>query len=155
MLRVRQVGGPVCGCRDKGDGALLIVGMWPATCDVCIGLDLSTHTYDFARGLSAKPRRERVIEIVSATRLPESEFWSKSALGISLSMARPHWQERATAWIAYENRAGLPELYNARIAAKNDHDILVFVHDDVWIDDMSFCERVMEGCNAFDVIGLA
>jgi protein O-GlcNAc transferase len=97
----------------------------------------------------------KVIEIVSATRLPESEFWTQSALGISLSMTRSNWSGRATTCIAYENRAGLPELYNARIAAKNEHDILVFVHDDVWIDDLSFCDRVIEGCDAFDVIGLA
>ncbi|RYX93326.1 MAG: hypothetical protein EOO28_19030 [Comamonadaceae bacterium] len=93
-----------------------------------------------------------MIEIVSATRMTEDEFWEKSALGISLR--RLAWDERIITWIAYENSTGLPELFNARIEAKNDHDTLVFIHDDVWIDDIFFCNHVLDGCRAFDVIGV-
>lgn len=93
-----------------------------------------------------------MIEIVSATRMTEDEFWEKSALGISLR--RLAWDERIITWIAYENSTGLPELFNARIEAANDHATLVFIHDDVWIDDFFFCNHVVEGCQAFDVIGV-
>lgn len=93
-----------------------------------------------------------MIEIVSATRMTEDEFWEKSALGLSLR--RLAWDERIVTWIAYENSTSLPDLFNARIEAENGHGTLVFIHDDVWIDDFFFCDRVLEGCKAFDVIGV-
>jgi hypothetical protein len=93
------------------------------------------------------------IEIVSATKLSESEFWSKSALGLSLQ--RLEQDQRFVAHIAYENRHGLPEIFNERIDAPNGPDILVFIHDDVWIDDYAFVDRVLAGLQAYDVIGVA
>jgi GT2 family glycosyltransferase len=94
-----------------------------------------------------------MIEIVSATRLPEADFWNQSALGISLR--RLGHDARLVARIAFENRRGLPEIYNARIAAQDGGDILVFLHDDVWIDDYFLGDRVAEGLRAYDVIGVA
>ncbi len=94
-----------------------------------------------------------MIEIVSATRLSESEFLAKSALGISLR--RLGHDNRLHARIAFANRRGLPEFYNACILAAGDQDALVFVHDDVWIDDNFLADRVLEGLRAFDVIGVA
>ena len=77
-----------------------------------------------------------MIEIVAATRLLEQEFWNRSALGISLR--RLAQDTRLVARIAYANQRGLPEIYNARIAAAGAEDVLVFMHDDVWIDDYFF-----------------
>jgi GT2 family glycosyltransferase len=57
--------------------------------------------------------------------------------------------------VAFENTRGLPEIYNARIDAADAQDLLVFVHDDVWIDDYFLAERVIEGLQAYDVIGVA
>jgi GT2 family glycosyltransferase len=94
-----------------------------------------------------------MIEIVSATRLSESDFWNKSALGISLQ--RLKYDKRLVAHLAFENRLGLPEIYNARITAKNNNDILVFIHDDVWLDDYFLADRVIAGLRAYDVIGIA
>ncbi len=94
-----------------------------------------------------------MIEIVSATRLSESEFWNKAALGISL--LRLAKVTRLVANISFENRLGLADVFNARINAEESQDILVFIHDDVWIDDDLFCDRVMEGLKTFDVIGVA
>ena len=94
-----------------------------------------------------------MIEIVSATRKSEAEFRKASALGISL---RRFWYDkRLVARVAFENRRGLPEIFNAGIAAAGDDDILVFIHDDVWIDDIYFGDRIVEGLKAFDVIGVA
>jgi GT2 family glycosyltransferase len=56
--------------------------------------------------------------------------------------------------IAFENSRGLPELYNQRIDAIGGRDVMVFVHDDVWIEDAYFAEHVGEGLAAFDVIGV-
>jgi len=94
-----------------------------------------------------------MIEIVSATRLPEREFWSNTALGHSLR--RLEDDVRLVAHIAFENQRGLPDVFNARINSPQGHDILVFVHDDVWIDDYFLADRVISGLNEFDVIGIA
>lgn len=94
-----------------------------------------------------------MIEIVSATRLSEAEFWRKSALGLSLQRLKE--DARIAAHIAFDNRLGLPEIYNMRIDAPGGHDMLVFMHDDVWIDDDQFVERITEGLQQFDVIGVA
>jgi GT2 family glycosyltransferase len=93
------------------------------------------------------------IEIISATRKTKAEFLSESALGISL--LRQRHDPRITPRISAENTRGLPELYNARIDAANADSILVFIHDDVWIDDIFFGQRVVEGLQEFDVIGVA
>ena len=94
-----------------------------------------------------------MIEIVSATRLPETEFWNKSALGLSLRRLKN--DARLIAQPVFANTRGLPEIYNARIDAPDAADLLVFVHDDVWIDDYFLAERVIEGLKAYDVIGVA
>jgi GT2 family glycosyltransferase len=94
-----------------------------------------------------------MIEVVSATRASEGEFHARSALGLSLR--RLGYDSRLLARIACENRRGLPEVYNERITASDAGDILVFVHDDVWIDDTFFGMHVVEGLRNFDVIGVA
>lgn len=93
------------------------------------------------------------IEIVSATRMSQEEFWAKSALGQSLTRLKmdPH----LVAHIAYDNKRGLPEIYNERIRANAPETFLVFIHDDVWIDTHFFSELVRDGCSQFDVMGVA
>jgi len=93
-----------------------------------------------------------VVDIVSATRLPESDFWARSPLGISLR--RLHYDRRLTARVAFANRRGLPEIYNERISSLDSSAALVFVHDDVWIDDFFLVDRVIEALSRYDVIGV-
>jgi GT2 family glycosyltransferase len=94
-----------------------------------------------------------MIEIVSATRMSETDFWKTSALGLSLRRLKR--EARLVARLAFDNRRGLPEIYNARIDAADAQELLVFVHDDVWIDDTFVAERVIAGLQAYDVIGVA
>jgi hypothetical protein len=94
-----------------------------------------------------------MIEIVAATRLAKDDFWARSALGGSLR--RLESDERWVPRIAFENAQGLPEIYNARIDLDTEHDVLVFMHDDLWIDDAFFGQRLLEGLTKFDVIGVA
>jgi GT2 family glycosyltransferase len=94
-----------------------------------------------------------MIEIVSATQLSEHDFWERAALGISLR--RLQADRRLAARIVFANQRGLPEVYNARIQAAENTEILVFMHDDVWVDDYFFVDRVIEGLRAFDVVGIA
>ena len=94
-----------------------------------------------------------MVEIVSATRSSESDFWHGSALGVSLR--RLKHDKRIVARVAFANQRGLPEIYNGRISAADAGDILVFIHDDVWIDDYYLADRVVDGLRTFDVIGVA
>jgi hypothetical protein len=93
------------------------------------------------------------VEIVSATRMSEGEFWADSALGQSLrSLAA---DRRIVANVAFNNQRGLPEIYNARIGQGGEDRILVFIHDDVWIDDLFFVDRLVSALGQFDVVGVA
>jgi GT2 family glycosyltransferase len=94
-----------------------------------------------------------MIKIITATRLSENEFWDNSALGLSLR--RLEYDDRWIPRVAFENRRGLSDIYNARISAEASDDILVFIHDDVWIDDYFFVDRIIEGLQVYDVLGVA
>lgn len=94
-----------------------------------------------------------MIEIISATRLTEKDFWNESALGISLR--RLGHDSRLVPRLAFSNRRSLPEIYNERILAGDSDNMLVFIHDDVWIDDYFLVDRVITGLQTYDVIGVA
>ncbi len=93
-----------------------------------------------------------MIEFVSATRLSQEEF-RKSPLGVSLDRVSKDTRIRAS--IAYQNTNGLPTIYNRRIASKDPAEILVFVHDDIWIEDFYVSDRLLDSLKSFDIVGLA
>ena len=37
--------------------------------------------------------------------------------------------------ITFSNSQGLPIVYNSAIDSDDQQDILLFIHDDVWVDD--------------------
>lgn len=94
-----------------------------------------------------------MIDLVCATRCTPEEFWNKSALGLSLR--RMAHENRLLPRVYFENRRGLPVLYNERIAAPDAAPVLAFIHDDVWLDDYFFFEHAIAAVHAFDVIGVA
>jgi len=93
------------------------------------------------------------VELVSATRMSEDDFWTKSALGQSLA-ATGH-EGRLVTRISYENTRGLPLVYNDSIDSGDPHDILVFLHDDIWLQDLFFVERILSALQDYDIAGLA
>lgn len=97
---------------------------------------------------------QRPILVVSATRSSEQAFWRQSALGVSLKahMAR---DARLSASVAFENTRGLSDVFNQNIEQADATAILVFIHDDVWIDEEQFADAVISGLKRFDVIGVA
>src|SRR5450830_137519 len=95
-----------------------------------------------------------IVEVMSATRCSEQEFWSKSALGLSLKRHLKQ-DDRLRVKIAFENSRGLSEIFNECIDQADDDTALVFIHDDVWIDEASFVDTVINGLENFDVIGIA
>ncbi len=98
-------------------------------------------------------KRDIKVEVVSATRLSEDDFWEKSALGRSLSCFEhdPCFVTR----ISFENTRGLSEVYNESIRAPHDHDILLFVHDDIWLNDYFLVDRLIDSLTIYDVVGVA
>ncbi len=94
-----------------------------------------------------------VIDIVSATQLSATRFRNDSALGISLRRLAGDGRLRQD--VVFENRTGLPEIYNRKIRWNSENDFVVLVHDDVWIDDSFLVDRVIEGLAQYDVIGVA
>lgn len=92
-----------------------------------------------------------MIEVVSATRLNPEQFQS-SPLGVSL--ARVAGDRRLVPKIAFANTRALGAIYNEAIATAQD-DFILFVHDDVWLDDFYVTDRLLDGLHRFDVVGLA
>jgi hypothetical protein len=94
-----------------------------------------------------------MIEIVSATRHNEQFFWNHSPLGISLR--RLSFDMRLEPFITFENQIGIGEIYNHRINSITSHDVLVFIHDDVWIDDFFLADHILQGLEQYNIIGVA
>jgi hypothetical protein len=52
-----------------------------------------------------------------------------------------------------QNKAGLSEVYNKFLS--KDYTQILFIHDDMWIDDAGFLTKLEEGHKQYDIIGLA
>ena len=97
-------------------------------------------------------KRQKLL-IVSASRSAPGPFMETMPLGQSLR--RISYDRRLEIRIAFNNRAGLPSVYNRQITEENRDKMLLFVHDDVWLDDCFVHDRVREALEAFDIVGLA
>jgi GT2 family glycosyltransferase len=94
----------------------------------------------------------RSFRIVSATRYSQEEFKKKSLLGRFKEFIRP---VDLFSWgIHFENTYGLSKIYNSEIVEKNRGSILVFVHDDVLINDWLFSYHLNDALEQFDVVGV-
>lgn len=54
-------------------------------------------------------------------------------------------------WVFFDNHDGLSQVYNKAIDNIGDSDFLVFAHDDLWLNDAFFFDKVIN--SKFDVIG--
>ncbi len=93
-----------------------------------------------------------MLQIVSATRASVDGVL-RTPLGLSLHRMKD--DPRVDADITVDNKEGLSFVYNRMITEAARERILVFMHDDIWIDDFHFVEHIEEGLKHFDVIGLA
>lgn len=91
--------------------------------------------------------------IASATRMDEATFWKQSALGRSLAIRRA--DSRLVFQIAFNNQTGLASVYNAVLQQAQDDDAVLFLHDDVWLDDPQWIDKLFLALKRFDVVGLA
>jgi hypothetical protein len=90
-------------------------------------------------------------KIISATQKNQQEFQNESQ--ISLSVDKLGISNKTK--IIYENKIGLPKLYNSFITDEYKDYFLLFVHDDVLIEDLFFEEKVFLAFEKYDIIGLA
>src|SRR4051794_7264925 len=91
--------------------------------------------------------------IVSATREDQVAFRRRAMLGIS--MQRLSFDARVGGAIACQNGERLAAVYTGPIEGAADDDILLFAHDDFFIDVFMLSPRLDEALRQYDVIGLA
>lgn len=93
------------------------------------------------------------IRIVCATRESREQFVLDTELGQSLAHLLPSNVELR---LFPGNARGLPAIYNIAIdESRDDPAILLFVHDDVYLNDTFWAERLREAVNRFQVAGVA
>ncbi len=109
---------------------------------------------EIKEGLDTVQVAQGGLVVVSATRMAEKEFWESSALGLSLLRLQGH-DDRLSWVIAFSNKRDLPSIYNQAIEESSGDSVLVFVHDDVWIEQDDFVDSVLAGFREYDVIGVA
>jgi GT2 family glycosyltransferase len=91
--------------------------------------------------------------IVVATRHSKSKFFTDTATGKSLVS----YCDRGIEVILFtENKFGLPFVYNQviRDCREKPRD-LIFIHDDIHLLDIFWLDRLKDGLEHFDIIGLA
>lgn len=94
-----------------------------------------------------------VIHLVCATRKTRDAFWKDSALGKSLIPYKSDPQLQLH--IHFENTMGLPSVYNPYLISTPSRDLLLLVHDDIWLDTSDWMERLRRGLGRFDIVGVA
>jgi Glycosyltransferase like family len=100
------------------------------------------------------PAATKPIRIVCGTRRTREQFSNETALGRSLKLYAhlPNIELQ----LFDNNTRGLSSIYNTAIEeAKQRPAILVFIHDDVWLNDFFWTERIRESLARFEVVGLA
>ena len=100
------------------------------------------------------PAGMKPIRFVCGTRCGRQQFFNETALGRSLKLYEDHHGMQLQ--LFDNNSCGLSSIYNSAIDYATQHPaILVFVHDDVWLSDHFWSERIRESLAHFDVVGLA
>jgi glycosyltransferase involved in cell wall biosynthesis len=96
------------------------------------------------------------VAIISCTQKKESE---KDSLMIYRSFTDCNFSNNVVLDIIWENKQGLGKAYNRCLEyyKNKNYDFLVFVHDDVYLDDTKLVEKLQKSVQdwKFDIIGLA
>jgi hypothetical protein len=93
------------------------------------------------------------VVVVCATRATRAGFEEQALLARCL----PRLRRCAPVALRLQlgNTAPLAEVYNAAIDQAAPEDVLVFVHDDVHVDDWLAAQRLSEALGHFDIVGVA
>jgi hypothetical protein len=88
-------------------------------------------------------------KFIIATPLSKADFQEKAAIAITLDKLSCDYE------IVYENKEGLTKVYNKFITEENKGKKLIFVHDDVIVEDLFIFEKLDLAFEKFDIVGLA
>ena len=99
----------------------------------------------------------RTVRIVAATAKDEAVFRQSSMLGQSLCVFPNYINLQINIFFNNhgEHRKGLSEIYNLFLRSEYKEEILLFVHDDVYLNDWHIVHRLNDAVQFFDVVGLA
>jgi hypothetical protein len=89
--------------------------------------------------------------IVTATPEDLTEFNKNSQLALSLDKLNI----RKNSIVKSQNTQGLPSVYNSFITEENRQKYIIFIHDDVLIEDLFFEEKLQLAFEKYDIVGLA
>lgn len=89
-------------------------------------------------------------KIVVATPKSEEEFENTQ---IKLSVDKLGWNTKLTK--ICNNKEGLPKIYNNFLTEEYKNFKIIFVHDDVLIEDLFFEEKLDLAFQKYDIVGLA
>jgi len=93
-------------------------------------------------------------KIISCTKSNREEFFNKTPLGISIEKLSYLNSKIFTYDIEFNNTKGISEIYNKAII-NSLNDYLIFTHDDIYLNDMFMFEKLEEGFQKYDIIGVA
>jgi len=88
---------------------------------------------------------------VTATKGSGTELLLNKPLGLFLEKSKMDKQTD----IVENNKTGLTKVYNKYLTEEYRDKYIIFVHDDVIIDDLFFEEKIINGFSDYDIIGLA
>jgi len=88
---------------------------------------------------------------VIATQSNSKDFWEKSQIAIFLQKSGLV----GNCTIFFENKDGLPHVYNKFITPEYKGKKVIFVHDDVLIEDLFWEEKLDMAFEKYDIVGLA
>ncbi len=100
------------------------------------------------------PRKVPPLLLVSASREPPQSFMTETALGRSVTRLKAQGVD-VRLMATCDNKASLASVYNRALTKDYLGYIIVFVHDDVWIDDVFLAEHLHEALLRHDVVGVA
>lgn len=90
-------------------------------------------------------------KIICATQKTKEQFFENSQLALSIDKLNIAHKSV----IVYENKIGLSKLYNSYLTNDYKDQYIIFVHDDVLIEDLFFEEKISLAFEKYDIIGLA
>ena len=97
--------------------------------------------------------QDHIVRLVIATPHTEESFFAETAAGQFYKAYRPPNVEMRL--FCENTELGLPTIYNAAIEETRDKPaLLVFMHDDVYLPDFFWADRIREGLQTFDILGV-
>jgi len=94
------------------------------------------------------------IYIISCTKSSNKEF-NDTPLGKSIVKLNTVLGINITPLVCFNNTDGMPKVYNDFLSMTSGNDRVLFVHDDVYINDIFLADKLEEGFKNYDVLGVA